>query len=452
MEPIKRESRIKKEKEHSTKQNTEYSSLDNTRTESFMSKKTFFMLLILLFLFGITLRVNNTVGIPKRSPDERIYTDQAIAISQYGSEGMSYLIKTYNANKEFWIYPPPTRIGYLLPLATLMKISSNMTEEVGSYLSCLFSIISLLLLIILGFKFFNRWITLYALILMCVSPMSLAIARRAWQDSMMGCLGLFLVYLSCEITRAPRKLFLYIIFIVVGSYSILVKESGLLIYGLCTIWLLWTLVFREKSPLKGSLLATFSIIGLFISITCLSYSVGGIRILLEVWRHVKEAIPTNAYAIQYQTGPWYYILQGFWIISPVNAILCVVGITKICLFNKQKKKSALVLSKNRDVLFGIAFFMLAFTAATMFLPYVQNLRYVSVLFVPFYLVSGLGLWSIVAFIKTKINKSSFSIIAVTVILAGIVVAMNDYRNFEKIFIKKGVVDLSIGLLKKATNR
>ena len=446
-----RKSRLKKEKEHAIRQNTEYSSPSDAGTESFMPKKIFFIILILLFSLGITLRINNLAGISMRSPDEGIYTNQARAIAQHGSEGMKYLIRTYNANKEFWIYPPPTRIGYLLPLAILMRVSNNMTEEAGSHLSCLFSIISLLLLIVLGFRFFNRWITLYALTFMCISPMALAISRRSWQDAMLGCFGLFLIYLCCEITRAPRKLFLYIIFIIIGSYSILIKESGLLIYGLCTIWLLWTLVFKEKSLLRGGLLVSFSIIGLFMSVAYLAYSIGGMRVLLEVWGHVKEAMPTNAYAIQYQTGPWHYLLQGFWIISPVNAILCLVGIARLSLFNKQDRGNTLTFGKNKDVLSGIIFFMLAFTVITMVMPYVQNLRYVSVLFAPFYLVSGFGLWSIAVFIKTKVNKFSFSIIAVIVIMASIVVAMNDYRNFKKAFVKRGLLDLSIGLLKESTH-
>jgi len=445
-----RKSRLKKEKEHAIRQNTEYSSPSDTRTESFMSKKIFFIILILLFSLGVTLRINNQAGISMRSPDEGIYTNQAKTIAQHGSDGMKYLIRTYNANKELWIYPPPTRIGYLLPLAILMRVSNDMTEEAGSHLACLFSIISLLLLIVLGFRFFNRWITLYALTFMCISPMALAISRRSWQDAMLGCFGLFLIYLCCEITRAPRKLFLYIIFIIIGSYSILIKESGLLIYGLCTIWLLWTLVFKEKSLLKGSLLASFSIIGLFMSVAYLAYSIGGMRMLLEVWGHVKEAMPTNAYAIQYQTGPWYYLLQGFWIISPVNAILCLVGTVRLCLFNKQDRENVLAFSKNKDVLSGIIFFMLAFTTITMVMPYVQNLRYVSVLFAPFYLVSGFGLWSIAACIKTKVNKFSFSIVTVIVIIVSIAVAMNDYRSFKKIFVKRGLLDLSIGLLKEST--
>jgi hypothetical protein len=414
-----------------------------------MAKKLIlFILLFSVFEIGITLRINNLDNIAGRSADEKIYTQEAKAIVLHGWKGIKLLIQKYNLNKELWIYPPPIRVGYLWLLAGVMKMTNSMDEKVGTYISCTFSIISLLLLIILGLRFFNPWITLYALLFMGVSPMDLAIARRAWQDAMLGCIGLSLIYFCCEITRNTRKIIWYILFIVVGSYCLLIKESGMIIYGLCLLWLLWILFVKERSFLKGFIFMIVSGLGAGISLLALAYAAGGIKPIIAVLTHVKEAMPTNAYAIQYQSGPWYYFLQGFWIISPLNASLCVFAIVEAFLGSETLQKGTFLANgKNPSAIFGIILFMITFMTITILAPYCQNLRYVSVLFVPFYLMAGLGLFYIASFIKLKM-KNSFFYIAITFTIAIILMAARDYQNFQKIFVRTGIVDVSIRMVKQ----
>jgi len=406
-----------------------------------MGKK--FILFILFFsvlAVGMGLRINNLNNIAGRSPDEKIYTQEAKIIALKGWKGTRLLIQEYNLNKELWIYPPPIRLGYLWLVASVMKMTNSMEEKVGAYISCAFSIISLLLLIVLGLRFFNPWITLSALLFMSVSPMDLAISRRTWQDAMLGCIGLSLIYFCCELTRNTHKLIWYIPFIIVGSYCILIKESGMLIYGLCTFWILWIIFVKERSFLKGFIFMIVSGVAISASLLTLVYAAGGIKPIIEVLTHIKEAMPTNIYAVEYQSGPWYYFLQGFWIISPVNAFLCVFGIAGAFL-------SSLPNDKNRSAIFSIIFFMVVFMTITILTPYCQNLRYVSVLYGPFYLMAGLGLWYIVSFIKLK-TKDSFVYIAIAFIIAIILVAAGDYRNFKKIFVRTGILDVSIRMVKE----
>jgi len=398
------------------------------------------MLFFAVLALGVGLRINNLDNITRRSPDEEIYTQEAKAIVLEGGEGIKLLIREYNLNKELWIYPPPIRVGYLWLLASVMKMTKRTDEKVGAYVSCTFSIISLLLLIVMGLRFFNPWIALSALLFTTVSPMDLAIARRTWQDAMLGCVGLSLIYFCCELTRNTHKIIWYILFVIVGSYCILIKESGIFLYGLCMLWLLWTLFIKEKSYLKGFLLMIVSAAGAGISVLTLAHAAGGITPVIEVLTHVKEAMPTNIYAVEYQSGPWYRLLQGFWIISPVNAFLCVLGIAGVF-------PTSLPNNKNRNAIFGIIFFMLAFMTITIVTPYCQNLRYVSVLFVPFYLMAGLGLWHIVSFAKVK-TGNYFFYIAIAFIIAIILAAARDYRNFKKIFLRTGIPDVSMRMVRE----
>jgi hypothetical protein len=69
-----------------------------------------------------------------------------------------------------------------------------------------------------------------------------------------------------------------------------------------------------------------------------------------------------------------------------------------------------------------------------------------VAYAPFYLVAGLGLWYIASRIKPLVKD--ILIIAVPVLAAVLIfAAMRDCRMFEKIFIRTGIVDISVKMVR-----
>jgi len=103
---------------------------------------------------------------------------------------------------------------------------------------------------------------------------------------------------------------------------------------------------------------------------------------------------------------------------------------------------------NLGAMYGIIFFTIAFMAFAIALPYCQNLRYVSVLFTPFYLIAGLGLWYALCLIKTNLSNFSFALVSALVILCVVLSATNDYKSFQKIFVKTGILDVSMRMVKE----
>jgi hypothetical protein len=142
---------------------------------------------------GIFLRVENLFSVGRRSPDELTYALYGSVIASEGPKAIPVLAKKYNAAPGMWLYPPPTRAGYLLPLAQVMKLTGQKGAEAGGIISCALSIASLFILLSLGLRFFNPAITFYAALFAAVSPYDLGIARRAWTDSLIGCLALVLI-------------------------------------------------------------------------------------------------------------------------------------------------------------------------------------------------------------------------------------------------------------------
>lgn len=414
-----------------------------------IQKSIILILFLSIFVIGVTLRINNLGNVTKRSTDENIYTAQAKVLVLEGAAGLKTLIEVFNSTSSAWIRPPPTRIGYLWLLASAMKITNDESVNTGAYISTVFSILSLLFLIVIGLRFFNQWIALTALLFMSVSPMELAIARRTWQDAILGCLGLTLIYFCCEITRNINKIIWYILFFALGSYCILIKESGIIIYGLCIFWILWIYV-EQKHFLRGAFLVLIGVIGASISILILINNARDLTSVLTVFKHVKEGMPTNTYVVEYQSGPWYYLLEGFWILSPANVILCAVGILGTVLPSSTLQKiTSAPNSKNKSTILGIIFFITTFMFIIIITPYCQNLRFVSPLFAPFYLLSSLGLWYIVSFAKFILKKRYFYIIIASTLMVTTFIAVSEYQNFRKIFIEGATLDLSPKLMKLA---
>lgn len=397
-------------------------------------------LLCALLLTGIALRFRG-LDVKERSPDEGVYTSQAIVVARDGVEGTRRLIGEYNADKRLWIYPPPIRIGYTYLLAAIMKASNIFNERAGTYLSTFCSIGALFMLALLGLRFFNRWATVAALGLMSVSPMDLAIARRSWQDSVLAFAGLPLIYCCSELTANPGRKAWYIPFWLVGSWCIIIKESGIIIYGLCVIWLFVVAAFREKPFIKSALLGVFTLLGIGISVLVLGHVAGGIPRVLEVLKNIKDAMPTNTYAIDYQTGPWYRILEGFWILAPVSSVLYIIGIAGVFLGDRRAGQK--IIAK------WFIFIISSFLFITIVTPYMQNMRYLSVTFVPFYLICGVGVWYLASLAKDFFKRGAFYATIAVAALALIFVSISDYQKFRQIFVKRGIRDISIRLLRES---
>lgn len=400
-----------------------------------MKKSIIPILLVLTLALGIGLRIHNLDNVRGRSPDEQVHTYQANIVLQNGPIlGVRKLVDEYNKDEKQWLFPKPIRVGYVWPLAALMKITGQKDVTVGSYLSCFFSILSLVILVILALRFFNRYVALYALLFMSVSSIPLAISRRTWSDAMLEFLGILLIYFSCEIIRSSKWRWLwYLPFVAIGSYAALVKESGAVFYGLCVIWIIWALFIKDKSVVQGLILAGTSMVGAALSVAVTLYVSGGLTSALDVMKHFSEALPGNTYAALYQTGPWHQFVGGFLIVSPLTSCLCLIALVRI--------------KENRDILFGIVFFMTALIILTLAAPLSQNMRYVSPAFGIFYLLGGVGLWRILAYTKERADMFTFSFIAV--VLAGVLSlgAIRDYQGFRRIFIRTGIVDTSIKLLR-----
>ena len=405
-----------------------------------------------LLCLGIGLRVANLNNVAGRSPDETNYTRQANTLLQEGSAGLQRLAAEYQRDPAARIAGPPTRAGYLWLLAATMRLTGKTDESAGVALSCAASIGSLFLLTLIGIRFFPLWATLFALLSLAVSPAELELARRAWTDALAGFLGLALIYVSGEITRDSARRVWHWLFVFIGSLGIVGKEFGPVVFGLCAVWVLWVMLIQRKDFRNGLAVMAAGLVGTAASVVWLAYSIGGFSVLAQTVTNWRAAHLANAYALEYQSGPGHFLLQAFYVISPAAALFCLIGLAA-ALFARHKLGGLRVQTDgvNWQVSRWIALILLVYLSLGMMLPRWLNLRYVSVLFGPYYLIAGLGFWYCANacwnnFCWKRLGESLRPVFSAAVILGLVISSVSDYRRFQRMFVNNGLGDLSVKLV------
>lgn len=405
-----------------------------------------------LLCLGIGLRVANLGIVTGRSPDETNYTRQANTLLQEGSAGLRRLAAEYQSDPAARIAGPPTRAGYLWLLAATMRLTGRNDERAGATLSCAASVGSLFVLTLIGIRFFPLWATLFALLSLAVSPAELELARRAWTDALAGLLGLTLIYVAGEITRDSERRVWHWLFVFIGSLGIVGKEFGPVVFGLCAVWVLWVMLIQRKEFRSGLAVMAGGLVGTAASVVWLAHSIGGFSVLAQTVTNWRAAHLANAYALEYQSGPGYFLLQAFYVISPVAALLCLIGLA-VALLSHPKLGGLRVQTDdgNWQVSRWIALFLLVYLSLGMMLPRWLNLRYVSVLFGPYYLIAGLGFWYCATVCWKRLGKSLRPVFAAAIILGFVISASSDYRRFQRMFVRNGLGDLSVKLVLDRAN-
>lgn len=388
--------------------------------------------MVALVCLGSWLRLVNLGNVVTRTPDERVYTYQAKTWLDGGAAGIRSLIAEYKADADTRLYPPPTRVGMIRLVGMAMMWTGKRDEEVGARISCAASIGSLLLLALLGIRFFPPWAAATGMLLYAVLPPDLAIARRTWTDALVELFGLVLIFVVCEVTRGARAWFWYVLFAVTGSIGILFKESMPVPYGLCALWMVWILG-RGREWRDVGVLAAATAVGMGLSLWWLAGQVGSLSDYVSIVLAIPSVNAANAYALEYASGPPYLMLTGFWILAPLTSLLAVAGLV------------AVWRSREHLVLVWLAVFVVAYIGIAMAMPHFINLRYVGNTFGSVCLLAGLGAYRLIEKGMALAGEEGrvLAVLGIAIVMGG---ATQDYLRFQRYFVRDQMVDLSIKML------
>lgn len=397
------------------------------------------ILIAILAFLAAGLRLANLNNVSTRSPDEKVYTWQAKTWVDQGLPGLRDIVADYNTDPESKLYPPPSRVGMIRLVAAVMKATGKYDESVGAWISCVASIGSVVVLAIIAFRFLPIWAAAAGMLFYSVFPGALAIARRTWTDALVEFAGLLLIWFVCEIARNSKQRIWYLLFALVGSLSLLVKESMPVPYGLCAIWILLVLT-KRKQWINAAILIAATAVGMGLALWWLGSQIGSLSEYIGIVVGIPAANAANQYALEYASGPRQLMLQAFWIVVPFTSFFAVIGLL-IAVFRLRDR-----------AVFFLAFFSLVYIAIAMAMPHWINLRYVGNTFGPVCLLAGLGCATLIAAGWKRMDASDrrpFAVIAIGIVLGG---ATADYLRFRRFFVRDELVDLSIKMLVDERNQ
>ena len=399
-------------------------------------------LFIIVLVAAIYLRLPSR-NVAWRGPDERVYMAYSTEIAESGVRAIPALVDDYNRDRKQWIYPPPVRIGSTLVVAGLMKLSGASAEKAAVLVSFAFSLLAFFVAALLGLRIFDRWAVLIGLAFLSVSPLDLALAQRAWQDSVVAGVGILLFYLCVEASISSRPQWWRVIFWMVASYFLLIKELALFIYVLCALGLVVDVWRREFSWKAVAAVAIPSGLVVIASYGVLMWISGGARPVLQLYQHMEQALSWNQYNHIYQRGPWYSFPLGLWVLSPITTLLCGVGIGQIILGRKSFAQVLGLDSRQSQAAWAMALFVVVvLTAATLPQDF-KSLRFVAVTQAPLYLIGGLLIRYLLSLARSRLAPAGWYVAISAVAASVALVCITDYARFRHIFVQYQLDDLAI---------
>lgn len=361
--------------------------------------------------------------------DEGHYLSYARTLSVGGPAALAQATRDYLDAPDAGIFPPPTRVGFLLPAALALRICGDGFDALSQV-----SLGAHLALIVSSFVFARRrlgaWPALGLAVLLGCSPLLLGLARRALADALVTLLLALAFWTLLEVLRprnpARRRGWL-VAFGFALAAALLAKESAVLfLVPLAAVALFDNL--RAAHPVPWSELALAGLVPLLAAAavwTALAGSPAG------VFRLATAALggpAHNTYAVAFGSGPWTRYLVDFLLLSPWSALLAVAGAGTLVL-RRVPDEPQRALARD-GLLFGAA-------ALAAFAPLTKNVRYLAVLEIPLALLVLLFLGELLVRGRGARERRRGALLFFAAVL---LLALAGLHTFEKLFVGAGIYD------------
>lgn len=307
---------------------------------------TLVFLLISLFAFFL---IQKHISSRKFYPhaDEGYYLGYASYISTCGFSGFKDLSREYISNKRLWLFPDPFRIGAISLSALWVKIFRV------SFLSLAhLSLFSFFLLLLFWFyftkKYFSSKIALLSGSLLAFSPLSMGMAGRALIDSLITLFLTLSIWLFFDYLERRGRI-RYIIFILVYSFAILIKQIAFLLVFPFFLYLIIRLFFFKTFRLR-ELFLIIAPLGIVFFVWIVSTGLFCTIEMLKIYLIYPH--PDPSYRIAFCSGPWFKYIIDLLLLSPLSIILFLGYI-----FSRKFSKWEIYLLLTTIILFFLIFFL-----------------------------------------------------------------------------------------------
>ena len=390
-----------------------------------------------LLLTASVLRVAN-FDVPERSPDEVLWTKFGAAISREGPAWVTRLTHDFNRDEDVE-FPWQQRIGYTCLVGLAMRASGDTTVRTAEAVSTVSSVALVALTGIVALESLGPWVAVMAMLFLAVSPLDLALARRAWQDDVLALLTLLAVWAflrhAARGGRGARAAFF-----AVAGFTLLVKESAVIVFGLGTLGLALLAARRSRgwrAPLLVLAAGAATALVALAAVVAVSGGWGELRRTLELSR---EALAPDDYLRKYQMGGVGYYVTGLRILQPVPFLLGALG-AALAVLRAPFLAPGGAAPRARGTLVALGWLVLGFGAVA-FSYYSKNLRFLSPIYAPTFLLAAALVAAAVGWVRAHAPRAVALAVVVAVVLALGASAALDARRFDHWFNELEMQDLA----------
>ena len=398
-----------------------------------------------MLVLAVTLRAT-WFAVADRSPDELLYSQFGRGIAHEGLAWFPRMVGQYTGEGDVE-YPWVHRAGFLSLVALAQRVSGRHGPVAGELLSSAASIAVVAFTGVIAWNLLSPWCAALAMLFLAVSPLDLALARRAWQDDVVACATLLIVALLFQALARPAERRWYVAFFVASGASLLIKESVAIPFGLGGVALAWDAwsrthdLRRTVPPLAWGIVVTTLVVGAVLALC------GGLAPAQALLAMTPEAWKPDAYLREYQSGGVGYYVTGLsilqpvpWLLGCVAALFAVVGVP----FLRGPWRAA---SGGRALrmLGGYVLIFLAVSCAYSS----KNMRFLSPIYSPVAMSAAALVVGALARLRPRVPAAAWrGTVAVTTGLL-LFAAWSDARRFDHYFIEIQIQDLATPWFTKA---
>lgn len=254
--------------------------------------------------------------------DEGAYLHYAERIASGGPGTLPVLVREHLADaRSRAIGPSPLRLMVVLPDALAVRLAGP--EYVSLQRVALTAFLALLVVAFVGFRrAVGERAALAVTLLLAVSPLQLAMARRALADSLNATLwtASLLLYVEALVGEWRRG---WLLVAGVFAATLLLKEPNLTLVPIALVFLGLDAIRRRRLPTPLALAAT-TVLPLALAAAATVAAAGGLRPTVETFTVLAEQVGAIDYVVQFGGGPWYRYVVDFVLVSPWTMLLYVV--------------------------------------------------------------------------------------------------------------------------------
>jgi hypothetical protein len=283
-----------------------------------------------LVLLGALLRIMVN-DVPAYSPaDEAHYVDVTRWLTREGLSAYPEFVSTYLERQTMWLSPTPLRWGYFSLTTLTCSLHAPCDGRTIAWLSTIAGIVSLLLTYALGNRLVGRTAALVATAVSIVSPLQLALGRRALQDEVYCAAFLAAFWTFTRLFETNDQESKADIqrrwgwFIAASTLAFSIKEAFVFPYAAFVVLYLFARTVRHVK--LAEVAAFFAPPLLFcLGFVLLGHNPGAIDDIVRL----HEASFTSDYSLRYQSGPAHRPLFDLFLLAPLVCVLATGAMTKI---------------------------------------------------------------------------------------------------------------------------